>query len=59
MLIEINRKKRYVDIWLLGGESAPNMFEICQQYSGYDIAVFHSGKGRLDMLTAELLKANC
>lgn len=59
MLIEINREKHYVDIWLSSGESTPDMFEICQHYAGYDIAVFHSGKCDLDTLTAELLKANC
>lgn len=58
MTIEIDINKRYIDIWLGHGESAPDLSEIRQQFPGYDMAVLHSGSGNLAALTAELLKTN-
>ena len=58
MVININFKARYIDIWLGHGESAPDLSEIRQQFPGYDMAVLHSGSGNLAALTAELLKTN-
>lgn len=58
MTIEIDINKRYIDIWLGHGESTPDLSEIRLQFPGYQIAVFHSGDGDLENLTAELLKVN-
>lgn len=58
MTIEINIDQKYVDVWLMNGETPPELNLLREQYPDYEITIYRSGTGSLTELTAELLRVN-
>ena len=56
--IDINIDQKFVDVWLLNGETPPELNLLRELYADYDLTVYRSGTCSLTELTAELLRVN-